>query len=289
MSITNCPIRSISLPSRLYPNSLRMEAALDNLKAWQMSSLAWPLPLRAEIMQTGLLGLAEMYVSVNELIRSPLTLQGHKQLVDEALDEQIGILDLCDTLRDLIIKMKEHVQDLQSALRRKATSSSIKSSIRVYMSFRKKVKYDVSKSLIALKRKENSSEASPSMVVRFLRDVSTVTVSLLRSVLLFMTAPVMTKVKPGGWSLISKMTGAGSRSSSEKGEKNVNDVGCVDLALHNLSEHAGKDNDTKLDVRFVLKKLEELARSIEGLEGGLDCVYKRLVRTRVSLLNILAH
>jgi len=38
-----------------------------------------------------------------------------------------------------------------------------------------------------------------------------------------------------------------------------------------------------------LRVLEILNVNVCGLEGGLDCIYRCLVRNRVSFLNMLAH
>ena len=109
------PVRSISLPSRLHPNSQKIEAQLSKLKTWELSSTSMGIPLGSETIQVGLTGLAELYNSIKELIRSPLTQQTllqhqSRKLVEETLDGSIGLLDACGTARDLLLNMKKHVQ-----------------------------------------------------------------------------------------------------------------------------------------------------------------------------------
>ncbi|KAL3641076.1 hypothetical protein CASFOL_016044 [Castilleja foliolosa] len=41
------------------------------------------------------------------------------------------------------------------------------------------------------------------------------------------------------------------------------------------------------DVREVMKKLEEVEIVVQELEGELQDMFRRLIRTRASLLNIL--
>ncbi|KAJ6916538.1 hypothetical protein NC652_019058 [Populus alba x Populus x berolinensis] len=51
------PVRSISLPSRSHPNSLKIEAQLTKLRAWESSTN----PLSADTIQMSLTKLAELF------------------------------------------------------------------------------------------------------------------------------------------------------------------------------------------------------------------------------------
>lgn len=297
------PVRSISLPSRTHPSSVRLESVLNTLKSCQISSVSTPFPVGAETIQTGLVGLAELYNCLEELIHSPLTQQAllryeHRELVEEVLDGSITLLDTCGTARDIVFTMKEHVQTLQSALRRKGVDSRIESSIHAYMLFRKKVKKDVAKCLKELKRTERKDSSSPpldldprlSMVVGVLREASAITISIFRSLLLFLSTPAMEANAAARWSsLVSRLLPATARLlSCEKGQKIVNEVGSVDVALCSLHGHL-RNKDAKAEVQFAQKMLETLHLSINGVEDGLDCLFRCLLQNRVSFLNILAN
>ncbi|KAJ7944079.1 DUF241 domain protein [Quillaja saponaria] len=177
-------VRSISLPSRLQPKSRKIETELKNLKA--SANLA--SSPQAETIQVGMAGLAELYSYILELINSPLTQQAlihHEQgkEAEEALDRSIELLDICGSARDLLLLIKEHVQVLQSALRRKGGDSSIKNDVYVYICFRKKAKTEICKKLRAMKKIESSTgqyhlfhvDHHLLMVVKVLRKLSTVT------------------------------------------------------------------------------------------------------------------
>ncbi|CAK9149564.1 unnamed protein product [Ilex paraguariensis] len=292
-------VRSISLPSRLHPLSTKLELELNKLKTWQTSVLA-RAPLIAETIQTGLVGLAELYNCVEELIHSPLTQQAllqHQQgmLLEEAIEGSVGLLDSCGTVRDLVSMMKEHVQDLQSALRRKGGESRIESDISKYISFRKKViKRDIPESLRALKIIENKVGSSLldedqvlKMVMKMLREVSAITISVFRSLLMFLSVPT-SKTRLRGWSLISKLMVNIKSSDSEPNLQKMNsEVETVDLALHYLHGNICR-SEAKVDVQMVRRRLQTLDDNIQGFEAGLDCLYRRLIQSRVSLLNILA-
>ncbi|KAJ7953206.1 DUF241 domain protein [Quillaja saponaria] len=246
------PARSISLPSRLKPKSHKIETELKKLKAWEFaSSLAGTeSSLQAETVQVGLAGLAELYTYIQELINSTLTQQAllhhqHGKEAQEALDRSIGLLDICGSARDLFLLMKEHVQELLSALRRKGGDSSIKNYVYAYIFFRKKAKKEIFKSLKALKKIDSSIgpyqlldvDHHQLMVVKVLRELSKVTVSMFQSLLLFMSMPVLKK-NTSRWSLISKLM----ITRSDREEKIINEVGSIDAALCSLHERIGKTN-----------------------------------------------
>ncbi|PON49982.1 selection/upkeep of intraepithelial T-cells protein [Parasponia andersonii] len=292
--MANQPVRSISLPSREHPCSVRIEALLNHLKAYQFSS---SVPFEFETIQTSLVALAELYNCLEELIGSPSTQQAllstiHGKLVEQALEGSITLLDTCNMARDLLLTTKEHVQTLQSALRRKGGDSTFETDIHSYLCFRKKAKKDIAKCLGGLKRIETKVIASQaldlghdlSMVERTLRETSSITVYIFRFLLKFMAMPAPS-AKASGWSLISKLMRV-KLLSSEKEEKMVNLVGCVDVCLHSLMGNI-QTNESRAQLKMTQRMLETLNSSSEGLMTGLDCMFRCLVQNRVSLLNIL--
>ncbi|KAF3440380.1 hypothetical protein FNV43_RR18664 [Rhamnella rubrinervis] len=220
--------------------------------------------------------------------------------VEEALDGSITLLDTCNMARDILLTMNEHVQTIQSALRRKGRDHSrLEASIHAYISHRKKAKKEIVKCLAALKRMDGISNISttttsspildldhqPSMVVRVVRESSTVTISIFRA-LLELLAVTATKTKAaGGWSLISKLMPV-RLSSSEKGQRIGNLVASVDFALCFLLGNI-QSNDIRAEVQMAQRTLETLSLTSEGLVAGLDSMFRCLVQYRVSLLNIL--
>ncbi|KAG5623216.1 hypothetical protein H5410_008434 [Solanum commersonii] len=121
-------VRSISFPSRSQPEYLRVEIELKRLKTWESTSISsTTTPFSLNTIQQGLVGLAELYNCVQDLLESPMIQQAllkHQmgRLAEEALEASVGLIDSCSTTRELVLMMKEQVQDLQSALRRKNLS-----------------------------------------------------------------------------------------------------------------------------------------------------------------------
>ncbi|XP_057530013.1 uncharacterized protein LOC130808572 [Amaranthus tricolor] len=274
-SASSQPVRSISLPARNHPTTLKIEETISKLKSRGSCCSSG-----AEGIQLGLLNLVELYAHVQDLIPSFSTQQG--KLVEEALESSVLVLDMCSKARDVILGFKQQVCDLQSALRRKGYSSFEKE-ISMYTSFRKKLAKDVGKCLKVLKQAEGKfgvtapllNGIEPSMVnlVRLFREVYSITVVVFRSLFTFLS----TSTKASGWSLISRLVTKNS-GAGLKETRILNEVSRVDLALN---------DHTKVDVMMVRDSIRALDASLQIQEGELGCLYRCLLQNRVSLLNIL--
>ncbi|XP_059294775.1 uncharacterized protein LOC132047808 [Lycium ferocissimum] len=279
------PVRSISLPTRLHPNDLNIGAELNKLKTSEPSSHS------VETIQAGVLGLVELYNSFQELIQCPntqKTLVQHQNgaIVEEALEGSLELLESCANIRNLFCTIKEQVQLLQSALRRKGRDSSIEKDIGNYFVFRKKMKKEIVKNLRKLKHMENRVGSSLFLdIEQHLREVTGMTISVFKALLVFLSCQE-TKIKPRGWSMISKLLI--TKSASCQSSQLFSDMGSVDIALGDLREDI-KSNVAKIDVNIARRRLQTLDGSIEGFEAGLESLYKQLIQSRVSFLNVLAH
>jgi len=251
----------------------------------------------SETIQTSLVGLAELYVCMDELVRSPQTQQALSRyqngtLVEDALVVSIGLLDLCDTIKELLMLMKENVQILQLSLRRNGGHSTIASKIVAYLSFRKKVQKSVTKSLGTLKHIGKKLDSfhfldvdhHVSLVNKVLREVNGLTISVFKSLLLFVS--LKTK-STNGVQLISKLVSK-SPSTHAKSKTCISEMEIVDLALLSLHKNARNDEMKILDVQVTLRGLQNHDVSLERFEDGLDLLFRRLIQNRVSLLNIIA-
>ncbi|CAI9111025.1 OLC1v1011158C1 [Oldenlandia corymbosa var. corymbosa] len=119
-----------------------------------------------------------------------------------------------------------------------------------------------------------------------LREVSAITISILRSLLVFLSSSPASSSK-SGWSLISKLM-ITKGSSHDKG-LGLNNVECVDLALTSLHGRIKQNGGNKAEIQMVKRQLQMLDSKIEGLDAGLECLFRQLVRHRVTLLNMLTH
>ncbi|XP_058080537.1 uncharacterized protein LOC131228703 [Magnolia sinica] len=193
--------------------------------------------------------------------------------------------------------MKENAQDLLSALRRRRVGDSgLRNQVLDYISSRKKMKKEIDKCLKELKRVESKFVFSPLsdkdqclvVMIGVLRQVRSITISIFESLSSFISlSKPMTKSI--GLSLIPKwMVGVGRVACEVEMEK-MTEVEKVDAYLCSLyANRSCKDVETEL-MKNVHKGLKAMDVSLQSLENELDCVFRCLIKTRVSVLNILNH
>ncbi|PIN21985.1 hypothetical protein CDL12_05309 [Handroanthus impetiginosus] len=274
----------LALPSRLHPTDFKVE--LQKVKySWQLNSTDH-LPITSEAIQCGLVGLAGLYNSVEELKQSPTIRQNAKSMED-SLSESMVLLDSCSIIRELFQMIKENVQSLQSALRRKGLSDpSIHNKITAYFCFRRKMNKCVAKTLKTLKNLEHKIGSDHSVNVEsnftsVLRQVTGITIAILKSILVFLSLP--TGNHPRSWSFVSKLML--TKSGRENGL--INEVGNVDFALKTIQGKLRSSGATVVDeVQMLQKTLQNFDATIRVFEGALERLNRQLVQNRVILLNI---
>ncbi|KAK1326223.1 hypothetical protein QJS10_CPA01g00285 [Acorus calamus] len=282
--------RSNSMPTRAHPLILQIEEELSKLKS-QISSP------NASAVLVGMNGLKSLNECVDGLLRSPDTqkalLPHRKQKwVEEMLGDFIRLLDANNVMRDALLSMKERVRALESALRRRSggVESSLESKIGAFILSRKKAKKDINKCLVAVKQMcpphplQDGDNNLLVVIVRLLNEVRDLTIWIFHCVLLFVgqTSP---KRKMSKWSLVSRSVRRNA-VTCEGEQVKMSEVEVVTLSLYNISNH--KSSKDIVDVERLLeiqKKLEVLDVNIDGLESGLEHVFRSLIQTRVSLLN----
>ncbi|KAK7258134.1 hypothetical protein RIF29_32614 [Crotalaria pallida] len=310
-------IRSISLPTRSHPSTAKIEEELNKLKSWDWEASSSPTPSsKVETISYALSGLADLYKCVEDLLKLPLTQQAllglhhqnEKWVDDELLDCPVRFLDILGQTRDAIMSMKGGVRELQSALRRRKVGDlGMESHISSYWSLRRKMRKECTKSLLLLKQIDESFGAfTPldldhhlSSVVRVLREASLITTSIFQSLVVFLSPPIFksrhnnSSSYSSKWAFVSRVMQKGLLVCNNQ-QENINELEKVDLALsrmvmdnNNNNNNPSKDLEAE-KIQAAHKELEAVVVVIEGLENGLDCLFKHLINTRVSFLNILS-
>lgn len=132
-----------------------------------------------------------------------------------------------------------------------------------------------------------SSDQHLEMMMRLLREVRHITITILEAVLLFMSAS-RPNPKPSKWSLVSKLVHKGL-VVCEGEQEDKNEIESVDVALYGLCGRIANKDAQMEKAQVANKRLEALEIGIEDVEAGIECMFRCLIQTRVSLLNILAH
>nr|AFK41499.1 unknown [Medicago truncatula] len=187
-------VRSNSFPSQSHPSSTRIEQDLRKMKTWEATSTS-----TSDSITTGLSFLEDLYISLDDLLHMSSTQkavshhQGEK-FVEELLDGSVKLLDICGITRDTMLQIKENVQSLHSALRRRKGDSSIETSVAEYKFFTKKMKKNVAKLITSLKQMESKFGASSLLnknqdlvaVITVLREVIAMNLSIFQSLFSFL-------------------------------------------------------------------------------------------------------
>ncbi|XP_030527298.1 uncharacterized protein LOC115738727 [Rhodamnia argentea] len=273
--------RSISLPCRSHPLTTTVEEHLSRLRSSEAVSSS------SSSSASKILGeLKSLYDCIDDLLQLPLTQQALSHLrspAEESLDGSLQLLDACGNVREAFSQMKECVQELKSSFRRrKRGDSSFAYEVEAYINSRKKLTKVISKYLRNLKKKGPNKGSPDEATLSILREAGEISLSVFQSLLRFF-ALASASSKPRGWSLVSKLLEA-KRVSCDGGEE-TNEVQGLDATV--LSLRSSKDIINQIG--DLSKRLDALELSIQEIEEDLECIFRRLVKLRVSLLNIVNH
>ncbi|PON66206.1 hypothetical protein PanWU01x14_110720 [Parasponia andersonii] len=295
-SKSNFHVRSNSLPSQSHPV---IEECNDRLIRLGEASHA----TSASSIAQKLRDLEDLHLCVEKLLQLPLTQQAFVQdrqekWVDYLVDGSLRLLDMCCAAKDAVLHTKESAREIQSTMRRRRGAEIIlENEIRKYSASRKVVKKAIQNALASLKGVESKSalarlksiESKSSIsssnkdieitaLINVLREMEAITLSAFESLLCFISGPRASKI--GGWSLVSKLMNT-KRVGCEEEAEPVNEFAKVDAALHCLTSQEKRQNDQ------AMLELRNLELCVQDFEERLECLFRRLIKTRVAILNNL--
>ncbi|XP_076903212.1 uncharacterized protein LOC143558214 [Bidens hawaiensis] len=250
-------IRTTSLPTRLHPVIVQAQEEIKKFRTWEVSVSSVPT---ADTICSALTKLQVLYECVDSVLSLPMTQQAltHNQcteLVNELLDKSISLMDICGSTRDLVSQVKENARVVQSAIRRR------KGEVSLTTSFIKNLKKEAKKAMTSLKQidekigtiKPIDMDRHLLAAIKVVRDVGVVRSSVYKSLLLFLSGSVA-KPKASRWSLVQKIIRKGTADGNDQLEISNEDMVCL----------------------------------FQEMENGLECMFRSLIKTRASLLNVLS-
>ncbi|KAJ1428195.1 hypothetical protein SESBI_09202 [Sesbania bispinosa] len=288
---SNFHARSNSLPSRPHPIILQCNEHLDRLiRSSQETSPS------SSLLSHKLGGLQDLHECVEKLVELPLTQETllhepQESWVDGLLDGSLRLLDVCTAAKDSLLHTKECMRELQSIMRRKRGEEiGITAEAKKFLTSRKVVRKAIFKALGNLKAttakngnfSSNIKDQQTMALVNLLKDVEVVTLSIFESLLNFISGS--TQPKPSSWSLVSKLIHTKRTGCPQVTDES--EFSQLDAALQSSVLHMACKSDNSSNLQNHLEKLESC---IQDLEEGLEFLFRRLIKIRVALLNILNH
>ncbi|KAI6688430.1 hypothetical protein NL676_025258 [Syzygium grande] len=285
ISKTTLHSTSFSLPSRSHPLATAVEELLQRLNSSDATSSS---PASSAPQKLG--GLKDLYDCIDDWLQMALNQQAlshehHRSSMEELLDRSLKLLDVCGNVKDIFSQTKECIQELESSFRRRRRGNPAKSSeVETYKKSRKRLQKMVSQLLDHLKKMERKNNlrkhTNPEATLSILREAEEISLTVFESLLHVLLGP-RERSKPINWSLVSNMLSPKHVSCDEKAE--YDKIEGLDVELTILK--SAKDANPR--VCNVSKRVEALESSIQEIEEDLECIYRRLVKTRVALLNII--
>ncbi|CAN1770832.1 hypothetical protein LINPERHAP1_LOCUS11719 [Linum perenne] len=281
MAATSFHARSNSLPSdRQHPLVSELDDQVCRLRQSEATTSSSSIYHKLNSLQ-------DLYDCVDQLLQLPLTQQTIVQKsFSELLDGSLRLLDLCSTAKDALSQIKESVFELQSAIRRR--QGGLEGETRRYLNTRKIVKKAIQKVLKGMEsRTKSNSSANDSEVVTMveaismLREAESIVVEVLESLLSFIS---QSNSKSTSWSLVSKLM------ASKKNEvsANTNEFAEVDACLKTSTSKVDACLKTSKSTEEIQAHLKNLQPCIQDLEEGVESLFRCLIKTRSSILNILS-
>lgn len=282
-SKTSHHVRSISLPSTTHPIANRFEENLCRLRSSQTASTS------SSSVSHNLSILGDLYTCVDELLHLPINQQSITQdcrakWLEDMLDESLRLLDICTIAKDALLQIKENIQNIQSVLRRRFSGELIIDiEIVQYMNARKMIKKTTKNCLKDMKKVSNNDATSP--IAGMLKDVETMTDEIFNSMLVNIGGSKTLPMK-NGWSLVSKLVHQKSDKESTASTSRFDDL---DSVLSTLISQKKKISINMMHVDSLTNQMGQLESEIQDLDGALEIMFRHLVKTRATLLNILSN
>lgn len=248
-------VRSVSLPSQSHPLISNLEDQIRTVRSWAAGldgSLAW--------IETGLSQIELLHTALNDFLdlsETKYVLQRATASNEYLLDSLLHLVDLYGSLLSAMVTLKQQLFEVQSAFRR-SDSNFLASSLKS----QKRTERELCRLTSSLR---SSTKCSPLEVTSGTTEVEIIRI-LKEAICATSAASVLLFNRAVDVSAIASTVAASSASNK------------IMLFAKKISKE-GTDTG-------VLEKLKELENCVEIVESGSEKVFRSLINSRVSLLNI---
>lgn len=270
-------VRSISLPCRSHPLISQLKDEINELKSWESKTA----PTSAWLCD-GLTRLKTVHDSLDDLLQLPQTqesLRRFPDLVEKLLDDFLRFVDVYGIFQTSVLSLKEAQLAAQFGVRRRDQSK-----VAPYLKSLKKIAKEMNKLVSTVQAIEKSWALASVIVLRGDEELAAVIksvheVTVMVSIALFNGVSSSTSRK-SSWAGL-KMLKKTKREKVEEGIQEFKQVEIFNLLMSNLNKKGDEE------VKMILKRMQDLEACIGCIETGSDKVFRSLINTRVSLLNVL--
>ncbi|CAK9316051.1 unnamed protein product [Citrullus colocynthis] len=269
-------VRSKSEPPNPHPIVSQVDEQLRRLRDSEATSSSLCHRLGA---------LQDLYDCVDKLLvlpnsRQALAQGNDKEVLDDLLEGSLMLLDLCDTAKNGLLQTRECAHELESIMRRRrgeiCTSSSLQKS-------RKMIKKTIHKDLKGMEGEHFHKVHGSLIIVNLIKEVEAITYHSMESLLSFIAGPKLPS-KWSCWSSVSKLVQP-KRVACISEETDISVVERLDLALSSIINHQ-TNKEFQIQDEDMQNFLRECGASIKEIEEELEGLYRFIIKTRVSLLNM---
>ncbi|KAL2944804.1 UPF0739 protein C1orf74 [Bienertia sinuspersici] len=260
--------RSFSFPSKSHPVADQLSEQLCRLRSSQTASTS--------SMASRLTELKDLYKCVDEFLQLPqnqkiISQTYSEQWVEEVINGSLRLLDICSTSQEVLVQSKEQIQDIQSVLRRRCSNEvNMTNEFSAYLQSRKSSKKMIKKSLKDIKEVEKTNEANA--IDSMLKDVQAITADVFKSLLSYISGS-----QKSSW-FFSKLV----RQKAEKETAApISKFEAVDATLELICQ--------KKTANVDMSQIVQLESKVQEIDEVVECLFRHLVKARVTLLNVLSN
>ncbi|GER55221.1 hypothetical protein STAS_32856 [Striga asiatica] len=286
--------RSSSLPSKSHPLIPQFNEHFNTLKSDLDSISLTSLPSIATQLQN----LEKLYDCVDDLLLLPQTRlvfarvdKSLEKQADNILDGYLNLVDICATTKDLLSLSKECISNLAFVLRRKRDSgnnlfdfvissrNSIKKKIRISL---KKIGTFKNKSSVSAQGKDLQETIA---IISMLEKTELITLELFETLFSSVAGVKRHYLRSSNWSLVSKLVKSRKKSEGQYCKSTNLEFRDFDDALRKVVGYRVSKCES-WEIEGLQMKLREMGSIVHVIEERFESLFKRLIKFRVSLLNI---